>query len=259
MNRQDVQLWWRDYARTRAPHLRERLIAEYAVLARRAVDRLQITPWGCVSKDDLLGHALLGLIDAIERFDPAHGVPFEGFAAPRIRGAVLDALRRLDWAPRSLRADEGRLRRAYAALEAVLGRAPTDAEVARELGVSLEELEALESRMARSSLLSLDEMVAGMSDGTHLGDLTPGDRLDDPYQQQEFEAARQELAEAVKRLPDREKHVISLYYYHELTLKEIGSVLRVTEQRVSQIHAKAMTRLNHRLTRHHDLMAALVA
>lgn len=254
-----VQVWWREFARSRAPHLRERLIHHYSELPRRAVDRLQINTWGCVSKDDLLGHAHIGLIDAVERFDPAHGVPFEGFAAPRIRGAVLDALRRLDWAPRSLRADESRLRRAHEALEAALGRTPTRAELARELRMSAEELDTLQSRLSRSAMVSLDDLVTGGAESTPLGELTADDRQEDPYQKQEASAARKALVDAIQRLPEREKNVVSLYYYQQLTLKEIGSRLQVTEQRVSQLHARAMSRLSQRLTHQRDLFAALIA
>src|SRR5215210_3623100 len=112
---------WREYARTRSPRLRETLVRDYALLARRAVERLQITPWGCVSQDDLLSCAVVGLIDAVDRYDPEHGTQFEAFAMPRIRGAVLDSLRKLDWVPRSVRSDESRLRRAYGRLESILG------------------------------------------------------------------------------------------------------------------------------------------
>src|SRR5207248_224491 len=161
-----LQLRWADYARTRSSELREMLICDYAHLARRAVERLQIAAWGCVSREDLLGHAIIGLIDAIDRFEPALGSSFEAFAAPRVRGAVLDALRKLDWAPRSVRSEETRLSRAHEQLEARLGRAPTDTEMARDLGVSLEEFERALSSVAGTSLTSLDELVAGLQDVT---------------------------------------------------------------------------------------------
>jgi RNA polymerase sigma factor FliA len=261
----ESQARWREYVRTRCPKLREAIIREYAVLARRAVERLQITPWGCVSQEDLISHAVIGLIDAVDRYDPDYGPPFEGFAMPRIRGAILDALRQLDWVPRSVRVKEQQLRRVYGKLEGLLGRPPRDEEVAAELGIDLAELEQLVTDVARGSVLSLDDLVAasareaGGGEGTTLGDVTPGSDCHDPYRKQERSEAHRRLADAIDALPEREKLVVSLYYYHELTLKEIGRVLKVTEQRVSQIHTKAMLRLSHKLIRHTELMASLAA
>ncbi len=249
---------WKEFVQSRSPRVRDELIRDYAVLARRAVERLQITPWGCVNNDDLLGHAVLGLIDAVDRYDPDQGAAFEAFAMPRIRGAVLDALRRLDWVPRSVRADETRLRRAFGRLEGTLGRPPSMAEVAAELGISEAALDDLVSDIARSSLLSLDDLVAGMPESSPLAE-TLGSDADDPYRDRERSEARERLKGAIAALPEREKEVVSLYYFHEMTLKEIGRILDVTEQRVSQIHARAMLRMSHRLLRHQDLMLALAA
>jgi RNA polymerase sigma factor for flagellar operon FliA len=253
------QSQWREYVKTRSPQLREAIIREHAVLAKRAVERLQISPWGCVSNDDLLSYAIMGLLDAIDRYDPDHGTPFEGFAMPRIRGSVLDALRRLDWVPRSVRSEESRLRKAHGNMEMVLNRPPTNAEVAAHMGISTDELEGLVTEVARSSVMSLDDLVAGMDDSTVLGDMTLGSEELDPYRDQERQDARSRLADAIGGLPEREKLVVSLYYYEELTLKEIGRVLGVTEQRVSQIHARAMLRMSHKLMRHRDLLMCLAA
>lgn len=254
-----AQLRWREYVRTRSPILREAIIRDYAILARRAVERLHITPWGCVSQDDLLSHAIIGLIDAVDRYDPEHGTPFEGFAMPRVRGAILDALRHLDWVPRSVRFHENRLRSAYGKLEGIFGRPPTDSETAEELGVSLAEFERIVTEVARGSILSLDDLVAGMGEATTVGEVTPCGDAYDPYRAQERAEAERRLAEAITALPEREKLVVSLYYYEEMTLKEIGLILTVTEQRVSQIHAKAMLRLSHKLIRHTELMASIAA
>jgi RNA polymerase sigma factor FliA len=259
MDTRETQNRWREYVRTRAPRLREAIIDDYAILARRAVERLQISPWGCVSQEDLISHAVIGLIDAIDRYDPELGVPFEGFAMPRIRGAVLDALRRLDWVPRAVRSDENRLRRAYGKLESILGRPPSDEEVAAELGIEVEDLEKLVTDVSRSSVLSLDDLVAGMGEGTPRSETLMCDETPGPERSQEKTEARRRLSEAIDALPEREKLVVSLYYYHELTLKEIGRVISVTEQRVSQIHTKAMFRLSHKLLRHSDLVATLAA
>jgi RNA polymerase sigma factor for flagellar operon FliA len=154
---------------SRCPKLREAIICDYALLARRAVERLQINPWGCVSQDDLISHAVIGLIDAVDRYGPEYGVPFEGFVMPRIRGAILDALRQLDWVPRSVRVKEQNLRRAYGKMESILGRPPKDEEVADELGIELAELEQLVTEVARGSVLLLDDLVAGMGGEHHAG------------------------------------------------------------------------------------------
>ncbi len=259
MEHEEAQSRWRRYVKDRSPAMREAIIRDYAVLARRAVERLQISPWGCVSQDDLISHAVIGLIDAIDRYDPDYGVPFEGFAMPRIRGAILDALRQLDWVPRSVRMKEQKLRRAYGRLESVLGRPPRDEEVAAELEIDPAELERLVTEVARGSVLSLDDLVTGMGETTTLGEITPGSDEQDPYRSHERNEAQHRLGEAINALPEREKLVVSLYYYHELTLKEIGKVLKVTEQRVSQIHTKAMLRLSHKLIRHTELMSSLAA
>lgn len=259
IEQRESQLRWREYARTRSPRLRDAIIRDYAILARRAVERLHITAWGCVSHDDLLSHAVIGLIDAVDRYDPEHGTPFEGFAMPRVRGAILDALRQLDWVPRSVRSQENRLRSAYGKLEGLLGRPPTDSETAEELGVDLAEFERIVTEVARGSVLSLDDLVAGMGEATTLGDVTPCADGYDPYRTRERGEAESRLADAIAALPEREKLVVSLYYYHEMTLKEIGLILTVTEQRVSQIHTKAMLRLSHKLIRHTELMASIAA
>lgn len=253
------QLRWQEYVRTRSPQLREAIVREYAILARRAVDRLQISPWGCVSNDDLLSYAILGLLDAIDRYDPDNGTPFEGYAMPRIRGSVLDALRKLDWVPRSVRSEESRLRKAFGALEVSLGRPPSNSEAAAYLGMNTDDLDKLITDVAQSSVMSLDDLVTGMDDSTALGDVMLGSEELDPYHEQERQDARTRLSEAIRALPDREKLVVSLYYYEELTLKEIGRIIGVTEQRVSQIHARAMLRMSHKLLKHRELLTCLAA
>ena len=249
---------WQEYVKTRSPQLREEIIRTYAPLAKRSVDRLQITAWGCVNKDDLLSYAVLGLIDAIDRYNPSLGASFEAFASPRIRGAVLDALRRLDWVPRSLRASESQLRQVFGRLESHLGRPPTTAEAAEFMGVSEIELDQMLSDVARTSLVSLDDLVAGM-ESSPLAEFALGSEADNPYHDSERSDARGRLSEAIGALPDREKQIVSLYYFQEMTFKEIGLILGVTEQRVSQIHARAMLRMSHKLLRHQDLMMALAA
>jgi RNA polymerase sigma factor FliA len=250
---------WQRYARDRSPRLREEIITNYAVLAKRAVDRLQITPWGCVSYDDLISSAVIGLIDAIDRFEPALGVPFQNYAMPRLRGAVIDALRGLDWVPRSVRSEETKLRRAIGRLEGRLGRSATDEEIASELEITVDDLDLLTQQVAKGSVLSLDDLLAGPDEDSGPSHEPSGDSGIEMQRAEERRAARMALVKAIQALPEREKLIVSLYYQQELTLKEIGKVLSVSEQRVSQLHAKAIMRLNGRLTRERDLLTAIAA
>jgi RNA polymerase sigma factor for flagellar operon FliA len=236
---------WRDYKTTGCERARERLIEEYAYLAKYAVDRLNLSPSGALSREDLIGHAIVGLIDAVEKFDPGRNVKFETYALSRIRGEVIDVIRSLDWAPRSVRKYEIMLRDAYARLEMELDRPPNDDEVARYLGVDVAEVERMLALVAQSALLSLDETIASGGDVT----APNGFQGDDPASSAERSEQKRLLAEAINALPDRERMVISLYYYDNLTQKEIAEVLGVTESRVCQIHTKAVLRLQGKLAR----------
>jgi RNA polymerase sigma factor for flagellar operon FliA len=237
---------WLDYKRDGSEEARERLIARYAYLAKYAVDRLNLSPSGALSYEDLIGHAVVGLIDAIEKFDLGRNVKFETYALARIRGEVIDVIRTLDWAPRSVRKQEADLRKAYARLEIELERPATDREVADHLGVSVAELEKMLADVGQSALLSLDEIVANGGDIL----ASPADgTFNDPAERAERAEQKRLLARAVDELPERERMVIALYYYDKLTQKEIASVLGVTESRVCQIHTKAVLRLAAKLTR----------
>ena len=241
---ENVEQLWQEYSRERSSHIRRALIESYAPLARYVVDRLNLKPGPALEHDDLLSQAVVGLIDAVDRFNPSRGIKFETYAYYRIRGAVMDMLRELDWLPRSVRHREGKLTDAFAKLEDEFGRAPTDDEVADELGVTVDQLDTLAHEVALQAMQSLDETIAthGWDAGT-LGDLIADEAASSPEAEVERQTEREMLACAIETLPESERTVISLYYYEGLTLKEIGRVLGVTESRACQIHGKAVIRL----------------
>jgi len=236
---------WREYKEQGSQEAREKLISEYAYLAKYAVDRLNLCPWGALSYEDLIGHAVVGLIDAMEKYDPARSVKFETYALTRIRGEVIDVIRALDWTPRSVRKQETELRKAYARLEMELRRPPTDSEVADHLGIGVDDLDRMLGEVGQSALLSLDEMIASGGDV-----LSPSAETEcsDPAATAERADQRRLLARAIDDLPEREKTVVALYYYDNLTQREIAEVIGVTESRVCQIHTKAVLRLAGKLS-----------
>jgi len=245
----NTQALWREYRRTSDKALRDRLILTYAPLVKYVAGRLGSGLPAHVDEGDLVSYGLLGLISAIDRYDPDRDIKFETYAIMRIKGAIIDELRALDWVPRSVRARAREIERAIGELESKLGRAPDDEEIAAKIGITEAELEESLTDISRSSIAALDELwsVSGEGDQVSLLDTiedSSGPRPADTLDETEL---RETLAEAIARLPEREKLVITLYYYEELTLREIGEVLGVTESRVSQLHTKAVLRLRSRL------------
>jgi RNA polymerase sigma factor for flagellar operon FliA len=245
----DTRSLWREYRRTGAKELRDRLIVMYSPLVKYVAGRLGSGLPAHVDEGDLVSYGLLGLIAAIERYDPGRDIKFETYAIARIRGSIIDELRALDWVPRSVRSRAREIERAIAALEAKLGRAPTDKEIADKVGISVDELEGALTDISRSSIAALDELWSVSGEGDQVSLL---DTLEDPDSVRPADALdetelREILGDAISRLPEREKLVITLYYYEELTLREIGEVLGVTESRISQLHTKAILRLKARL------------
>jgi RNA polymerase sigma factor FliA len=241
---------WRRYRETRDQGIRDRLILGYSPLVKYVAGRLGSGLPAHVDEQDLVSYGLLGLIGAIERFDPDREIKFETYAIARIRGAIIDELRALDWVPRSVRSRARDIERAIAALEGKLGRAPTDEEIAQRLGLSGDELEESLAEISRSSIAALDELwtVSGSGgDQVSLIDTIEDTAAPDPQGALSQTEMREAIADAIARLPEREKLVVTLYYYEELTLREIGEVLGVTESRVSQLHTKAVLRLKARL------------
>lgn len=246
---------WQRYKINMDSKARQQLILAYAYLAKYVVDRMNLRPSSVVSYDDLISHAIMGLIDAVEKFDPGRDIKFETYASVRIRGAVLDALKSLDWKPRSVQSSAIELRKAYAKLEARFGRAATDEEVAEELGIDIDSLNDLLADIGQSSVLSLEELMACGDEYDELAGLSP-DFEDSPEYAAFVEEKKRLLAAAIDGLPDKEKLVISLYYKDGLTLKEIAAVLGVTESRACQLHSKAVVRLHGKLARHKELLLA---
>ena len=250
---EDTQTLWRQYrANPQAKGLRDRLILTYAPLVKYVAGRLGSGLPAHVDDDDLISYGLLGLIGAIERYDPDRDVKFETYAIARIKGSIIDELRAMDWVPRSVRARARDIERAIADLERKLHRAPTDEEIAGKLGITQQELEDSLTDISRSSIAALDELWTvntggGGGDQVALIDTIEDTDAPDPQGSLSQTEMKEAVGEAIARLPEREKLVVTLYYYEELTLREIGEVLGVTESRVSQLHTKAILRLKARL------------
>jgi RNA polymerase sigma factor for flagellar operon FliA len=241
---------WVDYKSGRDQHVRDQLLLHYSPLVKYVAGRVAVGLPQNVEHADLVSYGIFGLIDAVEKFDPERGYKFETYAIARIKGAILDELRSIDWVPRSVRAKARALEKAYAKLEGQLHRTPSDEEVAAELGLSDEQFQALLGQLSFVGLVALDELlsVSGeRGESMTLGDTIP-DAGEGPVGAYEVEEMRQLLAESINRMPEREKIVLTLYYYEGLTLAEIGQVLGVTESRVCQIHTKAVLQLRSKIT-----------
>jgi RNA polymerase sigma factor for flagellar operon FliA len=251
---EDTQSLWRQFRLNNDDKgLRDRLILTYAPLVKYVAGRLGSGLPAHVDEGDLVSYGLLGLIGAIERYDPDRDVKFETYAIARVRGSIIDELRAMDWVPRSVRARARDIERAIADLERGLHRAPTDEEISERLGVSTEELEGSLTDISRSSIAALDELwtvnsAGGGGDQLALIDTIEDTGATDPQGSLSRTEVKEAIGEAMARLPEREKLVVTLYYYEELTLREIGEVLGVTESRVSQLHSKAILRLKSRLS-----------
>jgi RNA polymerase sigma factor for flagellar operon FliA len=237
---------WRRYKDDGDEGARERLVVAYSPMVKFVAGRLGAGLPSHVEDADLISYGLVGLIGAIERFEPERGIKFETFAMTRIRGAIIDELRSLDWVPRSVRSRAREIETAQAKLEHELQRAPTEAELASKLNLTEEELQSALLEIANSSVYALDELwtVSDSSgDQVSLLDTIADDDAADPQEALASTEVKDLLTEAIGGLPEREQLVVALYYYENLTLREIGEVLGVTESRVSQLHTKAVMRL----------------
>ena len=240
---------WDDFKGTGSMDARNRLVVHYSPLVKYVAGRLSAGLPNSIEQADLVSYGMFGLIDAINKFEPARGNKFETYAMSRIRGSIIDELRSIDWVPRSLRAKARAVEKAYTKLEHELLRTPSDAEVADELNTTEEELQNVFTQISFFGLVALEETVSVGSDRSE--SMTLGDTLPDPglgpVGAFEVQETKQILAQALNRLPEREKIVLTLYYYEGLTLGEIGGVLGITESRVCQIHTKAVIQLRSKL------------
>ncbi|MHB8682572.1 MAG: RNA polymerase sigma factor WhiG [Acidimicrobiales bacterium] len=241
---------WVTYKQSGDRQIRDQLIVLYSPLVKYVAARVAVGLPQHVDGSDLVSYGIIGLIDAIDRYDPVRKVKFETYAIPRIKGAIIDELRAIDWVPRSVRSKARAVEQAYSQLEASLGRTPSDAEVATELGISGKELQEILRQISFVGVAALDEVFAvggERGDRATLGDTIP-DATDGPGAMFEDKESKEILGQAIKQLGERERTVLSLYYYEGLTLAEIGEILGVTESRVCQIHTKAVLQLRARLS-----------
>jgi RNA polymerase sigma factor for flagellar operon FliA len=241
---------WIDYKASGDDGLRERLILHYSPLVKYVAGRVGVGLPSNIEQSDLVSYGIFGLIDAIDKFDLERAIKFETYAINRIRGAIIDELRSIDWIPRSVRAKARNVEKAYAELEAGLHRTPTEAEVAEHMGIALGDLHAIFSQVSYVNVVALDELlnVGGeKGDKLSLVDTLEDHKAEDPVASFESEETKHLLAQAINALPEREKIVVTLYYYEGLTLAEIGQVLGVTESRICQMHTKAVMQMRVKL------------
>ncbi len=237
---------WSEYNKTRTSEIREKLILEYAPLVKLVAGRLSMYLGFNVEYDDLVGYGIFGLIDAIDKFDLMKDVKFETYASLRIRGAILDQIRKMDWIPRTIRQRQKKIDAAIREIERDSGHIATDSEIAAKMEISEDEFQNWQNQMKITGVVSLNEFMEQGSDITE--DVNNhGSSFAKPEEAIEKEELKTMLAESLELLTDKEKKVILLYYYEELTLKEISEVLEVSESRVSQLHTKALQKMRNKL------------
>ncbi len=240
---------WKLYKKSKDKKIREHFVNQYAPLVKYVAGKIAIGMPQNVDFDDLVGYGVFGLLDAIEKFDPNKDIKFKTYAVTRIRGAIYDELRSIDWVPRSVRQKAKELERVIGKLENRLGRSATDEEISKELGISIRELHTLILKISGASILSLSDVwyVGDESDKVSVMETIESPKSLNPDIIVEREEIKNIIVQAISELPDKEKKVLILYYYEDLTLKEIGEVLQVTESRISQLHTKAIMRLRSKL------------
>jgi RNA polymerase sigma factor for flagellar operon FliA len=249
-SQEEVLALWKNYKKNpNNGKLREQLILKYLHLVRYVVSRMPITLPISIATEDLISYGTMGLMEAVERFDPERGLKFETYAVTRIRGSIIDQLRFQDWIPRGVRRRSKELVQTIQKMEEELGRQPTDEELAERMGISKQKLSVMLSE-SQNLMLSLDDTFGNDSSGSNMTLLDMVEDKNSPDPQGEFEAGelRKRLAQAIASLPEREKLLIALYYHENMTLREIGDIISVSESRACQLHAQAILRLRGKLS-----------
>ncbi|MDE7231833.1 MAG: FliA/WhiG family RNA polymerase sigma factor [Lachnospiraceae bacterium] len=238
---------WEDYGNTKSPEIREKIILEYAPLVKVVAGRLSMYLGYNVEYEDLVSYGIFGLIDAIDKFDCLKDVKFETYASLRIRGAILDQIRKMDWIPRTIRQKQKRIDSAIKEIEAKHGRSATDEEIAEILGITDEEYLEWQSQMKITNVVSLNEFLEQGSEVPNEASNTRSAAFDSPEEILERDELKKMLTQALELLTEKERKVIVLYYYEELTLKEISNILEVSESRISQLHTRALQKMRGKL------------
>ena len=241
---------WVAYKKKKDPRIRDAFVKQYAPLVKYVAGKVAVGMPHSIEFDDLVGFGVFGLFDAIEKFDPEKHVKFKTYAVTRIRGAIFDELRSIDWVPRSVRQKTREIEDTVNRLEASLGRAATDEEIAKEMNMGMEDFQKTMLKISGTSVLSLNDIwyTGDDSDKVPIVDSIESPHSLNPDVIVEKEAVKKVIVRAIDELPEKEKKVLVLYYYEDLTLKEIGKILEVTESRISQLHTKAIMRLRIKLT-----------
>lgn len=238
---------WKEYLLNKAPTVKEELIIYYIPLVQKIVKKMVCVLPAYMQQDDLFSYGILGLLEAIDRYNPNLGIPFAGFAVKRIKGAIIDGIRREDWFPVTVRKRAGQVEQAYQKIELQVGRNATDEEIASELGISLEELSKWLKTLQYITILSLDESFSEEQE-VCLMDSLFNSESPNPLQITVEKEIKAILVKAIAGLPEKEKVVISLYYFHDLSNKEISQILELSPSRISQLHTKAIFRLRGKLS-----------
>ncbi len=253
MSKVSKEKLWEMYQIKQTPELREQIILEYAPLVKVVAGRLSMYLGYNVEYDDLVSYGIFGLIDAIDKFDMDKEVKFETYASLRIRGAILDQIRKMDWIPRTVRQKQKKIDEAIKKVEMQTGKTALDEEVARELGVTGDELTEWQSQLKVTNIVSLNEFIEQGPEPVM--DARHNSHFIQPEEQVQETELREKLQEAMEQLTEKEKKVILLYYYEDLTLKEISRVLEVSESRISQLHTKALSKMQRTMGPYMDILA----
>ena len=252
MKAEEKEKLWQTYQENPSPELREKIILEYAQLVKVVAGRLSMYLGYNVEYDDLVGYGIFGLIDAIDKFDLNKDVEYETYASLRIRGAILDQIRKMDWIPRTVRQKQKRIDEAIKQIEMRTGKNALDEEIAQELGVSEDELSNWQSQLKVTNIVSLNEFLEQGSEPVM--DARQNSHFIQPEDLVEENELKQVLEESMNLLTEKEKKVILLYYYEDMTLKEISQILEVSESRVSQLHTKALLKMRNKMGKYMNIL-----